>query len=236
MYKNCKRKFKPGVYRLFKDDRPLEERMYYAFGIVKPCEDLDNVTIVKCYEAAHTEIENASYGVILLANGDFVSPIIDEPLVFYKALYGKGILYVRPYDMFMSLADKKKYPQFKQKYRFELLEDDYRFKPVKWDIKTNDFTKDIGYLYIGELRIVISASEKDGFIILQFDIADENGSNVTSYGIFFDDGGYIEIECKEVISVNEFKKLILNHVYDYIEAYEDDTLRIKANSSKEIKW
>ena len=43
-----------------------------------------------------------------------------EKYAVYRQLYGNGELYIRPLDMFLSEVDKNKYPNVKQKYRFQL--------------------------------------------------------------------------------------------------------------------
>ena len=46
----------------------------------------------------------------------------NEDVVIYRKLYDDGALWVRPKDMFLEEVDHKKYPDIKQKYRFELQE------------------------------------------------------------------------------------------------------------------
>ena len=42
-----------------------------------------------------------------------------EPMMVYRPLYDDGGMYVRPLEMFLSEVDRGKYPDVKQRYRFE---------------------------------------------------------------------------------------------------------------------
>ena len=42
-----------------------------------------------------------------------------EPMMVYQPLYDGCGMFVRPLEMFLSEVDRKKYPEVKQRFRFE---------------------------------------------------------------------------------------------------------------------
>lgn len=54
-----------------------------------------------------------------------------ERFMIYQALYGNFEIFIRPYEMFLSEVDHWKYPQIRQKYRFELWSEERDAAPQK---------------------------------------------------------------------------------------------------------
>ena len=82
--------------------RPGDRAQHFKRGLLTP-EELERDENMYLYEIVGTA-EHTETG---------------EELMIYRPLYGERRLYARPADMFLSEVDREKYPQAKQKYRFE---------------------------------------------------------------------------------------------------------------------
>ena len=112
----------PAIYKHFKhtEDGLLNNYMYAVIGISKPVKnitDYGTITDVRSsengeiYFVRFNEKENTWVREEKNYSGD---------LVLYKSLYDRNT-WVRPLGMFLSEIDHNKYPNVKQKYRFELV-------------------------------------------------------------------------------------------------------------------
>ena len=68
--------------------------------------------------ATYKHFKGNKYKVLMIA---FNSESLKKQVV-YQALYDDNKIWVRDYDMFLSLVDKEKYPNVKQLHRFELID------------------------------------------------------------------------------------------------------------------
>ncbi len=76
--------------------------------------------IVRHFKREYVNPDSAEYLYKILAFAQHTEN--KEKLVIYQALYPPYKTCARPYDMFISEVDREKYPEAKQKYRFEKVE------------------------------------------------------------------------------------------------------------------
>ena len=94
-------------------------------------------SIIKHFKRETVDLEKCPnaylYKIIAFANHSETN----EPLVIYKSIYSsegwgikkeipEGYVYARPAAMFYSKVDHEKYPDIKQKHRFELADSEYK--------------------------------------------------------------------------------------------------------------
>lgn len=75
--------------------------------------------IVKHFKRENVDKNTSEYLYKILAFASHTEN--GEKLVIYQALYPPYKTCARPYDMFISEVDQEKYPDVRQKYRFEVV-------------------------------------------------------------------------------------------------------------------
>lgn len=79
--------------------------------------------IVKHFKRENVDQNTSEYLYKILAFASHTET--GERLVIYQALYAPYKTCARPYDMFISEVDREKYPDAKQKYRFEVVDTEH---------------------------------------------------------------------------------------------------------------
>lgn len=124
-YKNA---FKKVVFAIKQDhnsvsvnNKTLVEVFSEVFGnnTVKDARKLRVGDVVRHFKRETVAASSTDYLYKIIAFAEHTET--GENLVIYQSLYSPFNIWARPYDMFMSEVDHEKYPEIKQRYRFEAL-------------------------------------------------------------------------------------------------------------------
>ena len=100
-----------------KNDEYLSESELQPSQEEVPSRDIQVGDIVQHFKREWVSQNTSEYLYKVLAFAQHTET--GERLVIYQALYAPFKVCARPYAMFMSEVDRKKYPDIHQKYRFE---------------------------------------------------------------------------------------------------------------------